>query len=156
MKKEYIIPVFVPHLGCKKCCTFCNQKTISGERKQVTDKNVEKTIEYYLKNFKNENSVVEVAFFGGSFTAIAVKKQEELLSAVQPYIQDKKVNSIRLSTRPDAIDKKTLKMLKKYHVKTIELGVQSSNNYILARCKRGHSFEDVKRASRLIKWNGFR
>ena len=155
MKKEYIIPIFVPHLGCKKCCTFCNQRTISGEKKQVTAKDVTNTIEYYLKNFKNENNYVEVAFFGGSFTAIEREKQEELLSAVQPYIEEKKVDSIRLSTRPDAIDKDILRMLKKYNVKTIELGVQSTNNYILARCKRGHSFEDVKKASKLIRFYRF-
>lgn len=156
MKKEYIIPIFVPHLGCKKCCTFCNQKKISGELKQVTSKDVIETIEYYLSNFKNEDNYVEVAFFGGSFTAIDIKVQEELLSAVQPFIKEKKVDSIRLSTRPDAINKDILKMLKKYNVKTIELGVQSTNNYILEKCKRGHSFEDVKKASKLIKWNGFR
>lgn len=155
MKKEYIIPIFVPHLGCKKCCTFCNQRTISGEMKQVTAQDVTKTIEYYLSNFKDNNKYIEVAFFGGSFTAIEREKQEELLNAVQPYIKNKKVDSIRLSTRPDAIDKDILKMLKKYHVKTIELGVQSSNNYILARCKRGHSFEDVIKASRLIRLYGF-
>lgn len=156
MKKEYIIPIFVPHLGCKKCCTFCNQRKISGEQRQVTKDDVKKTIEYYLKNFRDTDKYIEVAFFGGSFTAIEVEKQRELLEAVQPYITSKKVNSIRLSTRPDAIDKNILKMLKSYHVKTIELGVQSSNNYILARCKRGHSFEDVKKASKLIKWYGFR
>ena len=156
MKKEYIIPIFVPHWGCKKCCTFCNQRTISGEKKQVTADDVRKTIDYYLSNFKTDKNYVEVAFFGGSFTAIEVEKQEELLQAVQSYIKSKKVNSIRLSTRPDAIDKPILKMLKKYHVKTIELGVQSSNNYILARCKRGHSFEDVIKASKLIRWYGFK
>ena len=155
MKKEYIIPIFVPHLGCKKCCTFCNQRTISGEKKQVTAEDVTKTIEYYLNNFRDEDKYVEVAFFGGSFTAIEREKQEELLTAVQPYLNAKKVDSIRLSTRPDAIDKSILKMLKKYHVKTIELGVQSSNNYILARCKRGHSFEDVIKASKLIRLYGF-
>lgn len=155
MKKEYIIPIFVPHLGCKKCCTFCNQRKISGEQKQVTAEDVKNTIEYYLKNFKSSDNYIEVAFFGGSFTAIDKNIQEELLTAVQPYIKNKKVNSIRLSTRPDAIDKDILKFLKKNHVKTIELGVQSTNNYILARCKRGHSFEDVKKASKLIKWYGF-
>lgn len=155
MKKEYIIPIFVPHLGCKKCCTFCNQRKISGERKQVTAEDVKNTIEYYLKNFKSSDNYVEVAFFGGSFTAIDRNIQEELLTAVQPYIKNKKVNSIRLSTRPDAIDKDILNFLKKNHVKTIELGVQSTNNYILARCKRGHNFEDVKKASKLIRWYGF-
>ena len=155
MKKEYIIPIFVPHLGCPNNCIFCNQKKISGQTKMVNAKDVEDTIEYYLKNFKDDNKYVEVAFFGGSFTAIEKERQEELLQAVQKYIHDKKVNSIRISTRPDAIDKDILKMLKKYHVKTIELGVQSMNNYILNRSQRGHTVEDVKKASKLIRWNGF-
>jgi len=155
MKKEYIIPIFVPHLGCPNNCIFCNQKKISGQTKMINAKDVEDTIEYYLKNFKDDNKYVEVAFFGGSFTAIEKEKQEELLQAVQKYIHDKKVNSIRISTRPDAIDKDILKMLKKYHVKTIELGVQSMNNYILNRSQRGHTVEDVKKASKLIRWNGF-
>lgn len=155
MKKEYIIPIFVPHLGCPNNCIFCNQKKISGQTKMVTAKDVQDTIEYYLKNFKDNHKYVEVAFFGGSFTAIERETQEELLKAVGPYIKDKKVSSIRISTRPDAIDKDILKMLKKYHVKTIELGVQSMNNYILNRCQRGHNVEDVKKASKLIRWNGF-
>ena len=155
MKKEYIIPIFVPHLGCPNNCTFCNQKRISGQTKMVTAKDVKDTIEYYLKHFKDDNKYVEVAFFGGSFTAIDTDKQIELLEATQEYIKNKKVNSIRISTRPDAIDKEILKRMKKYHVKTIELGVQSTNNYILNRCKRGHTGEDVKKASKLIRRFGF-
>ena len=155
MKKEYIIPIFVPHLGCPNNCTFCNQKKISGQTKMVTKQDVKDTIEYYLKNFKDDHKYVEVAFFGGSFTAIEKEKQEELLEAVQEYIENKKVHSIRVSTRPDCIDKDILKRLKKYHVKTIELGVQSTNNYILSRCKRGHTGENVKKASKLIRRYGF-
>lgn len=155
MKKEYIIPIFVPHLGCPKACVFCNQTKISGEKKQVTAKDVKSTIEYYLKNFKDENNYVEVAFFGGSFTGIEKEKQEELLGAAYEYIKEGKVDSIRISTRPDYINKDILKMLKKYKVKTIELGVQSTNNYILEKAKRGHTFEDVKKASKLIRFYGF-
>ena len=121
----------------------------------VTAKDVKETIEYYLKKFKDNHKYVEVAFFGGSFTAIEKEKQIELLEAAQEYIKNKQVNTIRISTRPDCIDKEILKRMKKYHVKTIELGVQSTNNYILARCKRGHTGEDVKKASKLIRRFGF-
>ena len=155
MKKEYIIPIFVPHLGCPHQCTFCNQKEISGQTKQVTANDVKETIEYYLKNFKDDSKYVEVAFYGGSFTAIDEKKQNELLEAANEFIKQGRVNSIRLSTRPDYIDKSILKRLKKYNVKTIELGVQSANDYILAKCQRGHTFEDVKKASKLIRLYGF-
>ena len=95
------------------------------------------------------------AFFGGSFTAIDIELQKELLETANEYIQKGLVNGIRISTRPDAINKNILKMLKKYNVKTIELGVQSANNYILQKAERGHTFEDVKKASKLINKYGF-
>ena len=154
MKKQYIIPIFVPHLGCPNDCVFCNQKSISGQTKQVTKEDVKEIIEEHLKYIKKD-SKVEVAFFGGSFTGIEEEKQEELLSAAYEYIKQKKVESIRISTRPDYIDKKILKRLKKYKVKTIELGVQSANDYILKKAGRGHTFSDVEKASKLIRWYGF-
>ena len=155
MKKEYIIPIFVPHLGCPNACVFCNQTKITGKQKQVTKEDVKQIIEEYLNSFKDKENKVEVAFFGGSFTAIDKNIQTELLEAAYEYVKEGKVESIRISTRPDAIDKDILKFLKKYKVKTIELGVQSSNNYILEKAKRGHTFEDVKKASRLIRFYGF-
>ncbi len=151
MKKQYIIPIFVPHLGCPNDCTFCNQRKISGQMKNITENDVKDTIEFYLNNFKEKNSYKEVAFYGGSFTGIDPELQEKLLEAAYEYIKAKKVDAIRISTRPDYIDKTILKRLKKYKVKTIELGVQSTNNYILESCKRGHTYEDVVKASKLIR-----
>ena len=156
MKKQYIIPIFVPHLGCPNDCIFCNQKSISGQMKMITKEDVKNTIEFYLKNFKDKEAYIEIAFFGGSFTGIDEKLQDEFLSAAYEYVEAQKVNGIRISTRPDYINKNILKRLKKYKVQTIELGVQSANDYILKRSGRGHTFEDVKRASRLIRWNGFK
>ena len=156
MKKQYIIPIFVPHLGCPNDCVFCNQKSISGQQKMITTNDVKDTIEFYLKNFRDKDAKVEVAFFGGSFTGIDVGKQKEFLQTAYEYIKQGKVDSIRISTRPDYIDKETLKRLKKYKVETIELGVQSTNDYILKQSNRGHTFEDVKKASRLIRWYGFK
>ena len=155
MSEKYIIPVFVPHLGCPNNCTFCNQKSISGQMKKITEKEVKITIETFLKRFKDDTIEREIAFFGGSFTGIDAEEQEKLLKIAYEYIQKKKVSGIRVSTRPDYIDKEKLKLLKKYGVKTIELGVQSTNDYILRKCKRGHTFEDVKKASKLIRKYGF-
>ena len=155
MKKEYIIPIFVPHLGCPNACVFCNQTKITGKQKQVTAQEVKDIIQKYLENFKDKENKVEVAFFGGSFTAIEKEIQKELLEAAYEYVKEGKVDSIRISTRPDYINREILKMLKKYKVKTIELGVQSTNNYVLEKAKRGHTFEDVKKASKLIRFYGF-
>ena len=156
MTKQYVIPIFVPHLGCPNDCVFCNQTKISGQKTNVTKEDVVKTVEYYLEHMKEPDKTVEIAFFGGSFTGIEEEVQNELLDAAYQFIKDGKVDSIRISTRPEYIDKNILKRLKKYRVKTIELGVQSANDYILRKSGRGHTFEDVKKASKLIRWNGFK
>ena len=156
MKKQYIIPIFVPHLGCPNDCVFCNQKSISGQKKNMTKEEAKKIIDEHLNSIKDEDAQVEIAFFGGSFTAIEPERQEELLQVAYEYIKNGDVESIRVSTRPDCIDKTILKRLKKYKVKTIELGVQSANNYILKNSNRGHTFEDVRKASKMIRWHGFK
>ena len=156
MKHQYIIPIFVPHLGCPNDCIFCNQKSISGQKKNMTKEEAKKIIDNYLANVKDDEAQIEIAFFGGSFTAIEEKQQNELLELAYGYVKNGKVESIRISTRPDCINKDILKRLKKYKVKTIELGVQSSNDYILKRANRGHTFQDVKKASKLIRFYGFK
>ena len=155
MKKHYIIPIFVPHLGCPNDCIFCNQRSISGQQKMITSEDIRKTIDFYLENIKDKEAKKEVAFFGGSFTGIEEEKQEEFLQTAYEYIKQGKIDTIRISTRPDYINKEILKRLKKYKVKTIELGVQSANDYILSRANRGHTFKDVVKASKLIRWYGF-
>ena len=119
MKKQYIIPIFVPHLGCPNDCIFCNQKSISGQKSNMTKEKAKEIIENYLESIDSENVRIEIAFFGGSFTAIDVEKQEELLEVASHFVQSGQVESVRISTRPDAIDKETLKRLKK---------IQSKNN----------------------------
>ena len=155
MNKEYVIPVFVPHLGCPNDCIFCNQKSISGQKKKITKESAKKEIDNFLAGIKDKDAKKEIAFFGGSFTGIDENIQEELLQMAYEYIENGEVESIRISTRPDYINKEILKRLKKYKVKTIEIGVQSANDYILGRANRGHTFTDVKKASKLIRWYGF-
>ena len=87
MSEKYIIPIFVPHLGCPNECTFCNQRSISGQMKNITIEEAKETIEKFLKSFKDETIEREIAFFGGSFTAIDLGLQEELLKTAYEYIK---------------------------------------------------------------------
>src|SRR3712207_1851961 len=96
--RHYIIPIFVPHEGCPHDCVFCNQNTITGTSNKVNGKFVEETIEEYLKTIKRENSIVEVSFFGGTFTAIDIEKQNELLTVAKRYKDMGKIDYIHLST----------------------------------------------------------
>lgn len=154
MSKHYIIPIFVPHNGCPHDCVFCNQKKITGMSTNITAKDVEKIIEEHLSTF-NSGSTIEVAFYGGSFTAIDIEIQKELLKIPFNYKRENIIDGIRLSTRPDCIDEIVLNNLKDYLVDTIELGVQSLDESVLIESGRGHSTQDVYMAAKLIKEFGF-
>ena len=149
-KEQYTIPIFIPHKGCPNNCVFCNQKKISGQLTDVTAQDVEDKIEEYLKYYSNSKKKIEIAFFGGSFTGIPMDKQIEYLEVANSYVKKGLVDAIRISTRPDYINRNILDTMKKYNVKTIELGVQSMDNEILTLSKRGHTALDVVNASKLI------
>ncbi len=151
-----VIPIFVPHAGCPHNCTFCNQKAISGENSLPTAEDILKTIELY-RNAAARYDEVQLAFYGGSFTAIPETVQVRFLETVQPFL---KVNGgfidvLRCSTRPDCIDEKVVERLRKYHLSIVELGTQSMDDGVLAACERGHSAADTAYASRLLKESGF-
>ncbi|MHB1392006.1 MAG: elongator complex protein 3 [Clostridia bacterium] len=154
-KKHYIIPIFVPHKGCPHDCIFCNQKKITGQLGEVTAAEVRYKIEEYLTTIPLDGSLIEVAFYGGSFTAIPLGYQKELLKAAFSYVENGRITNIRVSTRPDCIDAEISENLKKYGVDIVELGVQSMDEAVLKLCNRGHSSEDVIEAVRILKEYGF-
>lgn len=152
--KHANISLFVPHAGCPNQCSFCNQKTISGSVKELTPEEVTSTLDKAVcDNNSPENT--EVAFFGGSFTAIERNYMISLLEAAKPFLDKGFFSGIRISTRPDAINDEVLSVLKKYGVTAIELGAQSTDDEVLSLNKRGHSREDIVNASHLIKEYGF-
>lgn len=152
--KHYNIPIFIPELACPNRCIYCNQRHISGQLQAVKPEEIKQIIEQHLATFIRP-SVVELAFFGGSFTGIDKKDMLTYLQIVQPYIEQGEIKSIRISTRPDYINEKILDILQQYNVKDIELGAQSLNEEVLAFAKRGHTVRDVENASQLIKSYGF-
>ena len=154
-KSYYIIPVFISHQGCPHQCVFCNQDRIAGKYEEVFANDVRKIIDEYLETINSKGATIEVSFFGGTFTAINVNKQKELLEVAREYKQKGLIHKIRLSTRPDAILPYILGYLKEYKVDIIELGVQSLDDEVLRKAGRGHSVNDVIVASKLIKEAGF-
>ena len=153
--RERIIPIFVPHVGCPNNCVFCNQNKISGTIKPADTETVTRAVEN-SRRIHTDGSKPQLAFYGGSFTAIPIDEQISLLSAANGYIRSGYIDSIRLSTRPDAIDRDILERLRSFGVKTIEIGAQSLDSEVLLRSGRGHTAEDVFKAAELIKEYGFR
>ena len=158
-QKTFHIPIFVPHKGCPHDCVSCNQRKITGRLSEMTPTEAKSTIELNLETIEKYNApgtyYAEIAFFGGSFTAIEQDKQTKLLSLANSYLRSGRVHGIRCSTRPDAIDDAILENCKKYGLTSIELGVQSADEGVLCASDRGHTFNDVIKSSHLIKSYGF-
>ena len=155
MQKHANISIFVPHMGCPNMCSFCNQRHIT-KTAEIPD---EQTIAQAVNIAKSSNNYApkntEIAFFGGSFTAIEFTFMERLLKKAYEYVCNGDVIGIRISTRPDAINQDILDVLKKYGVTTIELGAQSMSDRVLSAINRGHTADDVRSAAKLINRNGF-
>ena len=148
------ISVFVPHKGCPNDCSFCNQRAISGQTVPATPKDVENAVKIAIEyNVDPKNT--EIAFFGGSFTAIERDYMLSLLTAAKHFLDTYNFKGIRISTRPDYINKDILLILKNYGVTAIELGAQSMDDQVLKANMRGHTSAQVAEASQLIKSYGF-
>jgi len=151
-----VIPVFIPHEGCPHSCLFCNQKKISGVTgRPVSAGEVSRIVCSWLARPRTrKRNRIQVAFYGGSFTCLERKRQQELLAAVAPFIADGSVQDVRLSTRPDYISAEIIAFLQAHRVTIVELGVQSLNNEVLQKSLRGHTAEDTVRSARLLKQAG--
>ena len=177
-QRPFIIPIFVPHVGCPHHCVFCNQTSITGAGPDITMSSIAERIHEIFgkvaprrsgrlspvfRGFLDNQLRVgrrkairrQIAFYGGSFTAMDRTLQTQLLSAVQPLIRKGVIDSVRVSTRPDYIDLQILDLLKEYGVRTVELGVQSMVEEVLRYSNRGHTIDDALRAAELLHGRGF-
>ena len=155
MKPFGMIPFFIPHVGCPYVCTFCNQSRITGQSgiSHLTPDYIKETITEYVGSKRNDK-FWEVAFYGGSFTAIHTDLQHQLLAPASEMLKSGIIDGIRCSTRPDAVSDEAITLLQSYGVKTVELGVQSMNDSILVDAKRGHTAEEVVEAVARLKQRG--
>lgn len=151
--KHINVALFVPDEGCPHRCSFCNQKTISGKTKRLEIKEIDSAVETALRSADCNKG--EIAFFGGSFTAIDREYMCSLLERAKMYIDKGLFAGVRISTRPDCISCEILDILKKYGVTSIELGCQSMSDEVLRLNNRGHTADDVVKSAGLIKDYGF-
>ena len=152
-----IIPFFIPHSGCPHQCVFCDQKRITGTRTAPAPSSIGETIARSLAAGRERARRVpdQVAFYGGSFTALPRTTQQAYLEQVLPFIASGRISDVRLSTRPDAISADGLALLKQYRVGTVELGVQSMDDEVLQRSGRGHTSSDTVQAVLMLKASAF-
>ena len=152
MDKTCIIPIFMPNLKLKENYIFCDTK--EKEVKKIKKSEIKKIIENELSKVDNETNV-EVVIFTRNIEDL-ISDKENVLELISEYIKENKITSAKISTRPESINKNTIKILKKYKVRSIEILVPSSNDYILKKSNAQIMFSDIKKTSKLLRWNGFK
>ncbi len=157
-----IIPIFLPNRGCPQRCIFCNERITAGTHPEdISREDMAKAIALYGGNILPEHSRAEhsperqIAFYGSNFTGMPVEDQTTFLEMAQSFIHAGGIDSIRISTRPDYIDEDRIDLLKRFYVRTVEVGVQSLTDKVLMACKRGHTAADSIRAVQCLKARGF-
>lgn len=148
-QKPLIVPVFIPHLGCKKFCAFCNQRDVTGVT-EPTPEDIENAVRSYL-SWSKPRERTEISFYGGTFTALPPEKMMSYIKKGVEFVENGTADALRCSTRPDEIDGERVKILKNNHFETVELGVQSMSENLLEKMRRGHSAECVWNAVKLLK-----
>lgn len=146
--KRQIMPFFIPMEGCKNACVYCDQQAISGASQSPEAEEIAGALSCLGPG------IFEVAFYGGSFTALPLSRQAYYLQAVAPFLASGKVAEIRISTRPDCISREGLAFLKQQGVSRIELGVQSFDDGVLAASGRLYTGDEAAAACRLVKEAG--
>jgi histone acetyltransferase (RNA polymerase elongator complex component) len=151
--KKVTVPFFISHQGCPHTCAFCDQRTISGASGELP---TAEAIHAKIRTWRRSagERPMEVAFFGGTFTALSIAVQNQLLQPLQPLLATGEIQSVRISTRPDCIDSATVQRLVHRGVRTIEIGVQSMDDAVLEASNRGHSAAASEAALRCIKAEG--
>ena len=148
------VALFVPHVGCPCRCSFCDQRAITGGADAPTPDQVWEAAKTAAAHLGERTAQTEIAFFGGSFTAIPREYMLSLLKPAKEAVERWGFHGVRCSTRPDAVDQAVLSLLKEHHATAVELGTQSMDEEVLQKNHRGHTAQDTRRAARLVKEAG--
>ncbi len=134
---------------------FCNQQAQTGSGARLPDAStILATVDAYRASSCCDSP--EVAYYGGTFTALPRAVQERFLAPLQPLLREGLVRAVRVSTRPDAITPEGVAFLRENGVATVELGVQSMDDAVLTAAGRGHTAHDTVAASRILREAGMR
>ncbi|MFC1895107.1 radical SAM protein [Thermodesulfobacteriota bacterium] len=155
--RPFIIPVFLPHLGCPHRCVFCNQTVVTGRPPEKADiKGIESLIRSFLSYKGPGRRMTQIGFYGGNFLGLDEGAMRSMLRVASKFVAAGLADSVRLSTRPDTVTPSTLEVLREFPVSTVEVGAQSMDDGVLEMSCRGHSSSDTVDAVVLLKEYGYR
>ncbi len=156
-----IYPVFLSQWGCPCQCVYCNQRANTATAIPSPDSKealnlVRDRIAGLAADARRQGIPGELAFYGGTFTALPPERLEVLLDEAVPFIEEGLFSGIRFSTRPDALSPEICSILARHPIRTVELGVQSLSDEVLRCSGRGYTAKTVVSATRLVRGRGWR
>ncbi len=137
-QRQGVFPIFLPFAGCKIRCVFCAQEIQTGHVHTSLSVTLYRAAQALAQRVEQAKPPVELAFYGGTFTALPQEEQHACLAFAGEWRRRGAVNRIRCSTRPDAVDEAALALLREGGVSLVELGIQSFSDAALAASGRGY------------------
>ncbi|MFK4764137.1 elongator complex protein 3 [Desulfobaculum sp. SPO524] len=145
-----IWPVFLPFAGCPFRCTYCAQNTLTGQAQSPLHTLYDNLAAGLNRALKKKTKSLELAFFGGTFTALPEPWPERFLGLAREFRDAGLITRVRCSTRPDCITKSMLARLKALGLDMVELGIQSFDAASLAASQRGYTPQVAQNACRMV------
>lgn len=149
--KQSILPFFIPMQGCPALCVYCDQRAISGQNAAPAAAEILAALAAFPPD-----PTAELAFYGGSFTCLPEAEQLRYLQLAEDALAEGRIGGLRVSTRPDAVDAAVCAFLRRHHVVTVELGVQSFDDRVLAASGRGYTAEQALAGCAAVRAAGLR
>lgn len=135
--KVRIRPVFLPFQGCPRPCIFCAQHEQTGGPALPLHSLLEELDISLRQALGRSKGPMELAFYGGTFTAMPVADQEACLALARRFKDFGLISRVRCSTRPDCVSVARLAHLKERGLDMVELGIQTFNDKALAVSRPG-------------------
>lgn len=149
-----VFSVFIPFMGCPRRCVFCSQHDQTGQPDTPLDTILGQAADTLRARRRAGGSAVELAFYGGTFTALSAPELDACLRLADSLRREGCITSFRCSTRPDRLDAALLARLRRHGCRTVELGIQSFADTALHASLRHYSGQEAAAACRMVREAG--
>lgn len=151
MRKNNTTSLYIHIPFCETICDYCDFTKLQYFR-NIAIKYLKALKDELVNKVKNKEEIKTIYIGGGTPTALDDDLFEELLLMVDPYSCN--VKEYTIECNPESLSLNKIKMMKKYHINRVSIGVESTDDRVLKAINRPHTFEDVKVAVKNLRDNG--
>lgn len=153
MKK---ISMYIHIPFCESKCYYCDFNSYREKNEGVIRDYIDALIgelDYYREELKDYQ--IDTIFFGGGTpSSIDSKYIVRILDYIRSNYNTASLEEVSLESNPGSLTKDKIKDYKKAGINRVSLGLQTTNNHLLEKIGRTHSYEDFLKSYKMLKDQG--